>query len=328
MQLSMHFKTVFVGTRASMATHNEVCASTDDIPVLITGTSAEGLGAETAISLAKAQPKLLILAARSRDKVQQVIDVIEQSSPGTNVTFIDLDLASQASIRETVKYIKELGVIVDVLINNAAVMACPYWKTADGIEMQWGTNQVGPFLFTNLLVKDALLKEGGRIVMVSSSASIRSPSVVLPPLDDLTYHEGKTYNSAIAYCVSKLANVLYARKLASLLQTHRIVTLSLDPGSIKTPLQRHFTEAARNAAIEQAKRDDPNFEVPERKNLQEGCATQLRAALDPVLDESSGAYLKDCQILEHDLHVQSYNAADKVWKLCENLVGETFDFSK
>jgi NAD(P)-dependent dehydrogenase (short-subunit alcohol dehydrogenase family) len=296
--------------------------------VLITGTSAEGLGAETAISLAKAQPKLLVLAARSKSKVQPVIDSIEESCPGTNVSFIELDLANQASIKGTVKHIKELGIIVDVLINNAGVMACPYWKTADDIEMQFGTNQVGPFLFTNLLLRENLISTGGRIVIVSSSASVRDPSALLPFLDDLTYDNGNTYNSFVAYSLSKLANVLYARKLASLVQKNGITTLSLDPGSIKTPLQRHFTEAARNDAIEQAKKDNPNFLMPVRKSLQEGCATQLRAALDPALEKWSGAYLQDSQIVEHELHVQAYGAADKVWKLCEDFVGERFDFSE
>lgn len=279
------------------------------------------------MSLAKAQPKLLVLAARSRAKVQPVIDSIEKSCPGTKVTFVDLDLANQASIRETVKKIKDQGIIIDVLINNAAVMACPYSKTTDGIEMQFGTNQVGPFLFTNLLLREDLITHGGRIVIVSSSASIRSPSVLLPPLDDLTYDSGKTYDPATAYSVSKLANVLYARSLAQLLRKDRITTLSLDPGSIKTPLQRHFTETARNAAIEQAKKDNPDFVMPERKSLQEGCATQLRAALDPALDQSSGAFLQDSQVAEHALHVQAYGAADKVWKICNNLVGGTLDFS-
>lgn len=209
--------------------------------VLVTGTSAEGLGAETAISLAKAQPKLLLLAARSRSKVQLVIDHIEAPSPTAKVTFVYLDLARQAAIRDTVNNIKNLGITIDVLIYNAAVMACPYWKTADNIEMQFGTNQVGPFLFTNLLLKQNLISSGGRIVNVSSSASVRLPSLLLPPLDDLTYDNGKDYKPATAYSVSKLANVLYARSLAQLLQKYKITTLSLDPGSIKTPLQRHFT---------------------------------------------------------------------------------------
>lgn len=295
--------------------------------VLITGTSAEGLGAETAISLAKAQPKLLLLAARSKPKVQTVIDEIESASPGTKVIFIDLDLANQSSIRNTVNHVKTLGITIDVLVNNAAVMACPYWKTADNIEMQFGTNQVGPFLFTNLLLKEHLISHGGRIVFVSSSASVRSPSLLLPPLEDLNYQNGQTYNPSTAYSVSKLANVLYARNLAQLLQKDKITVLSLDPGSIETPLQRHFTEAARDAAIEQAKKDNPNFVMPVRKTLQEGCSTQLRAALDPSLDSSSGAFLQDCQIVVHSVHVEAYGAADKVWKLCEGFVEETFDFS-
>lgn len=201
--------------------------------VLITGTSAEGLGAETAISLAKAQPKLLLLAARSKSKVEPVIDKIAKASPGTDVVFVDLDLANQASIRDTVRYIKTLGSTIDVLVNNAAVMACPHWKTADGIEMQFGTNQAGPFLFTNLLLKEYLISSGGRLVIASSSASIRPPSVLLLPLDDLSYQNGQTYNPAKAYSVSKLANVLYARSLAEFLRRDNTTVLSLDPGKYK-----------------------------------------------------------------------------------------------
>ena len=67
--------------------------------------------------------------------------------------------------------------------------------------------------------------------------------------------------------------------------------------------------------------------MPVRKTLQEGCATQLRAALDSTLDSLSGAFLQDSQIVEHALHVEAYGAADKVWKLCEDFVGEKFEFS-
>ena len=251
-----------------------------------------------------------------------MIDHLENN--GTATFFLPLDLGSQKSIRNAVEILKQRGNKIDVLINNAAVMACPWSVTEDGIEMQFGTNHVGPFLFTNLLLRANLVQE--RIVNVNSSASVRLASFVLPPLDDITYKNGASYDPLQAYSVSKTANLLYTRSLASKLRSRSISIFNLNPGSIASPLQRHLTEEIGEAMYAAAEKWNPDFVPPVRKSAQQGCATQLRAALDPSLAASTGAYLDDCQVREYWQHVEAYGAADKVWKISEDLVGETFDF--
>jgi NAD(P)-dependent dehydrogenase (short-subunit alcohol dehydrogenase family) len=250
-----------------------------------------------------------------------VIDGVR--AEGVEVQFLQLDLSSQKSVRHAAAQMKEQGTKVDVLINNAAVMACPYALTEDGIEMQFATNHLGPFLFTNLLLDAGLVTD--RIVNVSSLASVRKESHLLPPLDDLSYSDGKNYDPAQAYAVSKIAMVLWTRQLAERLTARHISVFSLNPGSIKSPLQRYMTEAMREAAIAAIKRDNPDFVAPTRKTLQQGCSTQLRAALDPALVTYSGAYLDHCQIVEPPEHRDVYHAADRVWQLSEKMVNNRFD---
>lgn len=218
--------------------------------------------------------------------------------------------------------LKSRGLKVDVLINNAAIMACPYTITDDGIEMQFATNHLGPFLFTNLLLQDGLVSE--RIVNVNSSASVRSAAYLLAPFDDLSYQNGKTYDPVQAYGTSKIAMLLYTRGLASRFKDRHISVFTLNPGSIKSPLQRYLSEEMRNAAIAAAKRDNPNFVSPVRKTLQQGCSTQLLAALDPSLVSHSGAYLDHCRVIETAEHRAAYSEADRVWKLSEQMVGTDF----
>lgn len=292
--------------------------------VLITGTSPEGLGAETAISLAKANPKQLILAGRSQNKIEQVIQAIKARIPSINISFLQLDLGSQASIRKAVDELKSKGDKIDILINNAAIMACPFDLTSDGVEIQFGTNHIGPFLFTNLLLKANLITH--RIVNVSSSASVRTASYIAPHFEDLLYNNGKEYDPVTAYSVSKSAIVLYTRSLAEKLQSLGITAFTLNPGSIKSPLQRYLTNEMREAAFAAAKKFDPNFKPPERKTLQEGCSTQLRAALDPNLASQTGSYLDDCQVTIYEQHTEIAPMADRIWTISEKLVGEVFDF--
>ena len=111
-----------------------------------------------------------------------------------------------------------------------------------------------------------------------------------------------------------------------MLMTRNITVLSLNPGSIRSQLQRHITPKMVEEAVAQAKASNPNWKFPERKTLQEGCSTQLRAALDPSLKTSTGAFLDDCQPVVYPEHVEVYGVADKVWKLSEQLVGQDFSF--
>ena len=140
------------------------------IIVLITGPSDGGIGAETAFSLAAGSPACILLAGRSLAKIQPVIDRIKGAYPDVETHFIPLDLSSQHAIREAAADINERIRTIDILINNAAIMACPFAKTADGIESQFGTNFIGHFLLTNLVMERLVAGRGARIVNVSSSA--------------------------------------------------------------------------------------------------------------------------------------------------------------
>jgi NAD(P)-dependent dehydrogenase (short-subunit alcohol dehydrogenase family) len=139
--------------------------------VVITGPSEGGIGAETGVFLARASPALLILAGRSKSKVARVIARIAKSSPEVNVQFVALDLGSQKSVRNAAVEINRTVSKIDLLNNNAAIMACPYAKTQDGIETRFGTNHIGHFLLTKLLMDKILAAgAGSRIIIVSSSA--------------------------------------------------------------------------------------------------------------------------------------------------------------
>lgn len=139
------------------------------IIVLITGPSDGGIGAETAISLAAGSPACILLAGRSLSKIQPVIDRISGAYPDVQTQFFPLDLSSQNAVREAAACINESVRSIDILINNAAIMACPFAKTVDGIESQFGTNHIGHFLLTNLIMKPLIAGQGARIVNVSSS---------------------------------------------------------------------------------------------------------------------------------------------------------------
>ena len=138
--------------------------------VLITGPSEGGIGAETAFCLAAGSPACILLAGRSLSKIQPVIDRIGAAYPDLETRFVSLDLSSQSSVREAAAKINESVQSIDFLINNAAIMGCPFAKTADGIESQFGTNYIGHFLLTNLIMERLIAGQGARVINVSSSA--------------------------------------------------------------------------------------------------------------------------------------------------------------
>jgi NAD(P)-dependent dehydrogenase (short-subunit alcohol dehydrogenase family) len=144
-------------TRATTA--DEIAADCSDIikgkTILITGVSPGGLGAEFARVISKHFPGLIILANRDLSKASQTAKTISEIAPSVPTRILELDLASQTQIREAAKEVVEKypETHIDVLVNNAGVMAGPYKLTANGIENQFGTNHIGHFLFTNLIMK-------------------------------------------------------------------------------------------------------------------------------------------------------------------------------
>ncbi|XP_072360370.1 retinol dehydrogenase 13-like isoform X2 [Scyliorhinus torazame] len=172
--------------------------------IIITGANT-GIGKETARELARRGGRI-IMACRDMEKCETAAREIRSETLSHHG---HLNLASLKSIREFAKKVTEEEVNVNVLINNAGIMRCPYWKTEDGFEMQFGVNHLGHFLLTNLLLEKLKNSGNGRIINVSSLAH----KVGQIDFNDLNW-EKKKYDTKAAYCQSKLANILFTKELA------------------------------------------------------------------------------------------------------------------
>lgn len=143
--------------------------------ILITGVSPGGLGAEFALTISKHSPSLIILAGRDTTKIKQTASDIAKVAPLAATRTLKLDLASQKQVREAAKEVLAYTETIDVLVNNAGIMAkSPYTQTPEGIEAQFGANHIGHFLFTNLIMSKLIGGEGsesGRTARVVNVAS-------------------------------------------------------------------------------------------------------------------------------------------------------------
>ncbi|GCE11955.1 SDR family NAD(P)-dependent oxidoreductase [Tengunoibacter tsumagoiensis] len=238
--------------------------------VVITG-GASGIGLETARTLAHIGAEVT-LAVRNTDTGKQAVADIIATTGNQNVHVAQLDIADRASISEFVaKWTRPL----DVLINNAGVMAIPEQRTPEGWEMQFTTNYLGHFALT-LGLHNALAATGNaRIVMVSSSGHLISPVV----FDDIHFAY-RPYDPLLAYGQSKTATILFAVGATAHWKSDGITTNALMPGAISTNLQRHVGGL----------RTPPE----RRKTPQQGAATSVLLATSPLLQGMSGRYFEDC----------------------------------
>ncbi|RAK86371.1 short chain dehydrogenase [Aspergillus costaricaensis CBS 115574] len=221
--------------------------SSQDIPdlhgqvIIVTGGNA-GLGYETIRQLGKNNPGRIYLAARSRTKAEQAITQLNQENPGhTEIRFLQLDLASFESVKEAAADFLRQETRLDILINNAGIMMTPEDVTTDGYEIQFGTNVLGPALFTQLLLptlrKTAEVNSQTRMVMLSSAAHAMAPSDVYN-FDELRTNAANRRTTQ-RYTTSKLANLHYARALAE--RETKVNIISVHPGMVATNLHHSST---------------------------------------------------------------------------------------
>lgn len=205
--------------------------------ILTTGVSPNSLGAYYAQTVAAHNPKLLILAGRDTAKLQETADAINKAHPNVPVRLLKLDLGDMSQVREAAKEVNGYSENIDILMNNAAVMACPYMTTKDGLEMQFGTGHIGHFLFTNLILQKLLASgDHSRVINVSSSGH-RTSQI---RFDDWDFSKGETYNRWKAYGQTKTANIAFSVELARRYGNKGLESFSLHPGSIWTNLGRHL----------------------------------------------------------------------------------------
>ncbi|CAO2586743.1 Retinol dehydrogenase 11 [Lemmus lemmus] len=217
-----------------------VCTSKVQLPgkvAIVTGANT-GIGKETAKDLAQRGARVY-LACRDVQKGELVASEIQAITGNNQVLVRKLDLADTKSIRAFAKEFLSEEEHLHILINNAGVMMCPYSKTADGFEMHIGVNHLGHFLLTHLLLGKLKASAPSRVVNVSSLAH---------HLGRIHFHNlqgEKFYSAGLAYCHSKLANVLFTRELARRLKGHLptpgsgVTTYSVHPGTVNSELVRY-----------------------------------------------------------------------------------------
>jgi NAD(P)-dependent dehydrogenase (short-subunit alcohol dehydrogenase family) len=286
---------------------------------VVTGSNT-GLGYDTARVLA-ARGATVVMACRDTAKADAAAARIRQLSPGATVAVQKLDLGSLASVREAAAAIGETYPRIDLLINNAGVMYPPLERTAEGFELQFGTNHLGHFALTGLLLPNLLPVDGSRVVVVASIAhNIRAKI----DFDDLQW-EKRPYNRVAAYGQSKLANLMFAYDLQHRLAAANAKTLAVGahPGVAATELSRHI----------------PGYTLPgvpwlfgKLLNTAEmGALPTLRAATDPSV--KGGQYWGPDGFREmrgHPVLVSSSKQSQdtaiqqRLWQVSEELTGVSY----
>ena len=257
-------------------------------------------------------PRLLHLFAQGVDLLEGLTDL--------DVQVEILDLGSLQSVISFAQRFKTSGAKVDVLINNAGIMAIPERReTVDGFEMQVGVNHFGPHLLTRLM--EPALNDGGRVVFLSSLAHDQGPGLPKTTLDfdNVNYEKPDTYHNWIAYGRSKLANVLDAKEFAKRLAARKINTYAVHPGIVNTELTRNMTD---NSFVSRVNR----LLAPISKYLLvtplTGALTSLRCAVDPELaaPEFSGKYWANMKETPPSALAQDPANPPRYWDITESML--------
>ncbi|KAJ3460193.1 hypothetical protein MRS44_011060 [Fusarium solani] len=260
--------------------------SSSDIPdltnqvIIVTGGNV-GLGFETIRQLSQHNPARIYLAARSQEKADKAIQELRHTNPtASDIVFLKLDLASFDSVKAAAAEFLGRETRLDILVNNAGIMMTPEGLTKDGYEIQFGTNVLGPALFTQLLLpvlrSTAKVNKQTRVVMLSSAAHARAPT------DIYKFDEFRTTMSGRAttqrYTISKLADLHYSKALAE--REKEVKIIPVHPGMVATNLHHastgFFLKPFLNVAI--------MFATP----VEKGALSQIYTAVSP--NAKSGQY--------------------------------------
>jgi len=274
---------------------------------IVTG-GYSGIGLETTKAL-KAAGANVIVPVRNKTKADENFSAL-----GLSVETRAMDLADLASVQAFASDVADHWDRLDLLINNAGIMACPETRVGPGWEAQFAVNHIGHFVLTRELAPSLKNAKGARVVSLSSLAHKNSPI----RFDDIHFSESD-YQKWEAYGQSKTANALFALELNRRMAGDGVKAFSLHPGGIMTPLQRHL-ETEEMVALgwidetgEVAQEAKAMFKTPEQ-----GCTTTLWCATSAQLNDRGGEYCEDCDIAQlmdenspRYLHVASWAADDE-----------------
>lgn len=310
------------------STADEVLAGVDlkGKRFLVTGASS-GIGLETARSLV-AHGASVVGTVRNVAKAESVAASIRNaaSENSGSLELIELDLASLHSVRAAADKLSADGRRSDAIIANAGVMATPFGRTADGFEVQFGTNYLGHFALIDRI--EPLLANNGRVVVLSSQAH----RVADVDLDDPNF-ERQAYDPLVAYGRSKTATTLFAVEFDRRHRDRGIRAASVMPGNSLTDLPRHFSQEELQRLFETVgkARAEAGLPPPALKEIPQAAATSVWAAVVADKDEIGGRYLEDCAVAPIDDTpnpfadgVRSYaldaNKARQLWTKSEALI--------
>ncbi len=291
---------------------------------VVTGANS-GIGWHTALELARAGARVIV-AARSEAKGQEAVSRIEREVPNAAVRAELLDLASLASVREFARKIAEEPRL-DLLINNAGVMSVPERReTADGFELQFGTNFLGPFALTGLLLPTLLRAPKPRVTTVSSGAANLGKRRI--DFDDL--QSQRAYGPWKAYCQSKLADLMFALELGrrSAAAGLPLLSTAAHPGYARTNLQTSGPGREQNAL-------EKFLAKLMSHDAGQGALPTLRAAV--TADAKSGDYYAPSKLMQLKgppvkialpKPALAEPAAKRLWEVSEELTGVRFSFEQ
>ncbi|KAM9341316.1 dehydrogenase/reductase SDR family member 13-like [Symphorus nematophorus] len=278
--------------------------------VIITGGNT-GIGKATALHLARRGARV-ILACRNRDRAEAAIAEIQQETGSTDVLHMQLDLASLKSVRCFAETFLKTESRLDLLVNNAGLVADG--RTEDGFGIEFGVNHLGHFLLTCLLLERLKEAGGGRVVTLSSMAH-RWGHIDFEALSANRHLGTGRYSWQFfqAYCSSKLCNVLFTHELAKRLKGTNVTCYSVHPGIVRTELSRHVSLWQKV------------FIEPVAKLLfldpEDGAQTTLHCALQEGIEPLSGRYFSCCAVQEVCARAQDDAVARKLWEVSETLSG-------
>lgn len=284
-----------------------------------------GIGLETVRALL-AQGAKVIVPVRNPEKASETM-----AGLAGDVSTAPMDLGDLASVRSFVANVTDSLTSLDLLINNAGIMACPEARVGPGWESQFGVNHMGHFALTQGLMR--LLQAAGapRVVALSSTAHKRSDIF----WDDIQF-ERTPYEKWDAYAQAKTANALFANALSRRMKDFGGHAFSVHPGGIMTPLQRHLPKEEM-IALGWLGEDGELSELAKGvfKTPDQGCSTTLWAATSDKLNGVAGVYCEDCDVaaptdpespyarfLGVNEHACSDEGAERLWKISERLLAE------
>jgi NAD(P)-dependent dehydrogenase (short-subunit alcohol dehydrogenase family) len=277
--------------------------------VVVTGANT-GIGKECCRVFYKMGANVFMLC-RNVEKANQAMQEILTGSEikeEDRIHVMELDLSSLGSVRNFGEEWRKINLPIHILLNNAGIMACPRSTTVDGFEMQFGTNHLGHFLLTNILLP--YLKQAGSARVVNVSSAAHTGSNIRFDVCGKTAIYDEWFGDWKAYSISKTANILFSVELDRRYKNDGVRSFSLHPGAIATELGRNNFFADKFIS----------WGKSWLKTVPQGASTSIVACTAPELEGTGGIFLSDCQISTPKSYAVDTDSSAQLWELSKKMV--------